>query len=475
MIAVWTLLVAALAADAVPLEQALLEARSAHPDILAARRALGPAAARVSAAQGAWDPTFGAVFNAGRTQSLQFQPPFPDPFRSVSTNWSLSTSFSGRTPFGTKLNVEGALTSFRSAIAAADGSFEQAYFQPAFTLSASQDLLRGLRRDTNLAATRQAREAVTLAERQAEVASNAALAATARAWWTLWAAQRAVTTADQAVGAADAAWRRGRTLAEAGRLLPVDVLRLEAALRSAEVDAMTARRQVADASDALGVAMGRAPGAVLEAQGVPTVGGETLVLDALLVDVTTRHPEVAVAQARAEAAQQAIVDARHNRLPTLTADLQGGVRGGTADGWGEAFRTLGSFPTVGGGATFQMPIGNRSARAEIERATSEAANAQAELEAIRARLANTARTALRAYEEAQSRRALTASQRALAEATLAYELDRERLGRVDTQTVIEARLAATRAVDAEMQAARDVAVAEVELRALTGALGRWTP
>ena len=67
MIAVWTLLVAALAADAVPLEQALLEARSAHPDILAARRALGPAAARVSAAQGAWDPTFGAVFNAGRT------------------------------------------------------------------------------------------------------------------------------------------------------------------------------------------------------------------------------------------------------------------------------------------------------------------------------------------------------------------------------------------------------------------------
>ena len=267
----WTLWSVALAADAIPLEQALLEARSGHPDICAARRQLGPAEARVTAAQGAWDPTFGATFNAGRTQSLQFQPPFPDPFRSVSTNWSLSTSVSGRTPFGTRLNFEGALSSFRSAIALADGSFDQAYFQPAFTLSASQDLLRGLRRDTNLAATRQAREAVTLVEHQAASAVNTALAATARAWWTLWGAQRAVTTAEAAVSAADAAWRRGQLLAEAGRLVPVDVLRLEAALRSAEVSAMSARRQVADASDALLIAMGRAPGAEIVADGTPTV------------------------------------------------------------------------------------------------------------------------------------------------------------------------------------------------------------
>ncbi|MFM2162591.1 MAG: Outer rane efflux protein [Pseudomonadota bacterium] len=475
MIGLWSVCIASLGAEAIPLEQALLQARTAHPDILAAERQLAPAEARVLAAQGAWDPTWGASFNAGRTQSLQFQPPFPDPFRSVSTNWSVSTSFSGRTPFGTRLNVEGALTSFRSAIALADGSFEQAYFQPAFTLSASQDLLRGLRRDTNLAATRQAREAVTLAEHQAAAAVNTALAATARAWWTLWGAQRAVATAQEAVTAAEAAWRRGRALAEAGRMVPVDVLRLEAAMRSAEVSAMSARRQVADASDALLIAMGRAPGADVVADGVPTVGLQSHALDALLVDVASRHPEVAVAQARLEAARQVVLDARHNRLPTLTADVQGGVRGGTAEGWAAAFQTLGSFPTVGGGATFQMPLGNRVARAEIERAAAEVANAEADLAAVQARLGNAARAALRAYDDARARLALSGTQRALAEATLAYEVERERLGRIDTQTVIEARLAATRAIDAEAQAERDVALAEVELDTLTGALGRWTP
>ncbi len=41
--------------------------------------------------------------------------------------------------------------------------------------------------------------------------------------------------------------------------------------------------------------------------------------------------------------------------------------------------------------------------------------------------------------------------------------------------MIDARLAATRAADAQAQAERDVALAEVELTSLTGALGRWTP
>jgi outer membrane protein TolC len=448
-----------------------LAAAADNPTLRQAELRLAQTQEDVRSAWGGFDPSLRLDGGWSRSQSLQFQPPFPDPFRSVSESYNVGTTVSAVAPSGTSGTLTGRLLSFRSDIEIDDGTFTQSYFQPDFQLNVSQELLRGVKLAYNLQNVRKAREGFGLAELEVERARQQARADVARAYWTWVHAERASEIARGSVEVATEALRVGGEQVSAGQLAPVERTRLEAALVRSRSDALTADHAVRQAEDTLLLLLGAAPGEQLTPGSAIGDPAELTLDPAKAVDVAlSQGLDVAVARARAEAAKLGLADARHNQLPSLTASVNAGFQGGDANGWGSAFELLGGFPSFGVSGAFQVPLGGRAAKGQAERAALELAVQQASVSDVERQVRSQVEQQVRALVSARELVGLADANLRLAEETLAAEDALASVGRSILKDVLEARAAVDAARVEAIRARVDARVAEVELLRLQGQL-----
>jgi cobalt-zinc-cadmium efflux system outer membrane protein len=472
MIGLWV--VAAMAADVRMLtyEDALEATEAANPQLRRAALSSDVATADVRSALGTFDPTLSLTGGWDRRSSLQFQPPFPDPFNSTFSSWNLGTSLSGTAPTGTTVTVNGSLFSFRQSIETEGGDFTQNFYQPSFTVGLKQELLRGVKLAFNMQNIRMAKEGQTLAELQLASARQEALAATAKAYWSWVQATRLAEIARASVAVAEEGLRVGKSKVAAGQLAPLEQTRLEAALIQARTSAVEAEHGVFAARDQLLLLMGEQPGQELApGSAVGDAAAYTLELASAVDVALAQSASLAVQRARVEQARQVVQDARHATLPTLTANLDAGVNGGDGESWGQAFELLGGFPTFSIGGTFAVPLGNRASTGQLQRASAQVAVEQATLTEQERQLAADVGQQVRALEMARQKVSLAEANVVLAEETLRAEESLAAAGRAILKDVLESRDGVAKARVEVVRARTDVRLAEVELLRLQGGLG----
>lgn len=468
----WLLIASALAGDVrlLTYEDALAATEEHNPAIVKARIASDQANASVRTALGAFDPTISVTGGYNKSNVLRFQPPYPDPFNASFASWNVGTTVSGTAPTGTTLSVTGELQSSHNVIdGGASGSFTQDTFSPTFTFGLRQELLKGLILGYNLQNVRKSHQSADLAELQRQSARNEALAGAAKAYWGWVQASRLADLSHASVSVAEEALRVGRAKVEAGELAPVEATRLEAALVQARTTAIEADHTAAQARDTLLLAMGEAPGQEL-APGSAVGDAPEYTLDvAKAVEVALQQSlTLAVARAQLDQARLAVRDAKQATLPTLTADVNGGVSGSNPNTWGEAFQTLGSFPTINATGTFSAPLGNRVATGQLQAATYGVATQEAVVAEAERQLTADVIQQVRVMEAARQKVTLADANVRLAEETLRAEEALQAVGRAIPKDVLESRDALDKARVEAVRARTDVRLAEVELLRLQG-------
>ena len=465
-------------------EDAVAAALQHAPEVVQANLAKEAARHDVLAANGAFDPTLSLDSRFDRSLSLQRFSQFPDPFRLTSDGWSAGLNVSEVAPTGTSIAFD---TRFRSSnskidipdpnstLAALfeDGSVQKS-FEPSFQLSVGQELLRGVRMSYNLQGVRRAKEGLTVAQLQAEGARQQAVADTATAYWTWVQLVRTAEIAQRAVEVAEESFRIGAARVDAGEAAPIERTRLEAAVVQAKSDAIAAEQAAEQAADALLRIMGESPDTAITPGSEPgdapplTLDPEQVVQSALEGSV-----ELAVQRSLVDSARRGLGDARHAVLPSLRADVTGGLTGFDKDAWSGAFTLNESmFPNIGVGGTLTVPLGFRASlgaqrSAEVEVAQQEALLSDA-IVGVRIAVAQQ----LRVLTAAATRIDLADVQVRLARQTLASEEAMHDAGRSLLQDVLEARAAVDSAEAAAVRARTDFRIATVELQRLQGTLDK---
>ncbi len=474
--------VEALAAEPLRVEEAQEAALEASAALVGAELRTQAAEEGIRGAIGGFDPLLSLNGGWNRDRNRTFFPGFPDPFFSDSDSWDVGATLSASAPTGTTASVSTRFASTHTSIRAEPGSsvgsflddFEQLSFRPNFSLSLSQDLLRGVKMSFNLQNVRRARDQLTMSELELERARQQTLADVSRAYWT-WSHLEAVAVISRdAVGVAEENLRVGTARVESGEAAPLERTRLEAAMVQARTTAIEAENEGASARDSLLVLMGHNPGELIVPASKP---GQvpTLELEASrAIDVAlSQSVDLALARHRVDMAKADLSRARHAILPSLTASLDAGLSGFDDASWAGAF-ALGEtlLPTIGVRGAFSVPLGNRAATSNARVLSMELRQRQVELAGSISSMRADVERAVRVLTSAALKVELADVNQRLAKETLAAEEALYDAGRTLLKDVLESRSSLDRARTEAVRARTDFRIAEVELLRLQGRLGR---
>jgi outer membrane protein len=466
------------AADPRPLtyREALQAALEGNPALRRATLDRSSAAAALLSARGIFDPELGADGTWRQSKSRGFFQGFP--FESESRSWDLGANVGGSTATGTRYALNTSLDrNFSSFVTnfGAVGANEQ--IQDAYTanvnVSVTQQLLRGLRLSWNLQNVTRSRQGLRTAELALEAARQDALGQTANAYWAWAYREQLREIALQSEQIAVEALRIGTLRVEAGDLAPVERTRLEAAMVQAQANAMDARESAQQAADDLLLLIGGRPGEVI-APATPPGDASPIELDAdaAIAVALAQNYDLAIARADLESAELNLTNARHGRLPTLSATGATGI-GAQDDGVGGAITGLldeDAFPFVQIGGSFRMPIGNRAARGETDSAAVAVEQRRNAVEDLEGALGAQVRQQVRVLESARRRVELADANVRLAEQTLSAEEALVDAGRSIQRDVLEARTELDRTRVEAARARTDHRLAQVALLVLQGQL-----
>ncbi|MBT9559544.1 MAG: TolC family protein [Myxococcales bacterium] len=338
-------------------------------------------------------------------------------------------------------------------------------------LTVRQPLLRGGGEGRVLAALREARAAVTAAERDREEAASLLVRDVLTAYWELWyAAASASVEADALAVVERQRAEMGQRAAALGTVPATDVLRLDAEVAARRRRVSDARGLVETRQLTLARLMVVSPdhGLTLTTTGSPDVVVPTAALDELVRRATTASPARAAAAARIASARESrsVADDETRDRVDLVASV------GATTLWDEDGRFAGNRPgfTALVGIEWELPIGPSSADASLAAADAAVAAAEAreEIEVVRveadvARQHATLRTATATLET------LAESVR-LSSALADTEAQRLRLGTAIVTDLILAQQAAREAELARLRTETDRAIAATTLNHLTGDL-----
>jgi outer membrane protein TolC len=467
-------------------DEALATALEANPGLGQANADLSAAEARVLGSRGIYDPMLN--LSAGRNWELSqgfTQIPvgtevFLVPFDTSDVRWNWSAGVSQTLSTGTSWNVD--WTNFAGTTLTKyqiDGfdPVEQSNASGSTRLNTSvtQQLLEGHQRAYNMQAERAAisardqAEAGLLQQRQ-ELLKNVALA-----YWELFYAQQALQTADNAVTVAQEEVRIVQAQLDAGNVAPVDLTRVQAALAQSQLTLIQAENSALAASDALAVLLALPVGQPLEPSTPP--GGVpmdvSLDLDKSVADALDGNPGLMAQRTAVENARADVAVGRHALLPSLSVTASAGLSGfDPQDGYNsavDAFTTL-DFPTVYVGGNFSAPLGNRSAKADLDAREAALTRAELTLQASEQATAQAVAVSVRSIETSRRTLELAELNLRLAEETLAAEKARQEAGRAIQKDLLEAQRARDAAEVELSRSMVDYRKALVELMALQGRL-----
>ncbi|MFT5583884.1 MAG: outer membrane protein [Cognaticolwellia sp.] len=467
-------------------DEALATALEANPGLGQANADLEAAEARVLGSRGIYDPTFNLSggrnweLSQGFTQIPVGTEVFLVPFDTSDVRWNWSAGVSQTLSTGTSWNVDWTNFSGNTLTKYQIDGFDPVQQDNAsgstrLNTSVTQQLLEGHQRAYNMQAERAAisvrdqAEAGLLQQRQ-ELLKNVALA-----YWELFYAQQALQTADNAVTVAQEEVRIVQAQLDAGNVAPVDLTRVQAALAQSQLTLIQAENSALAASDALAVQLDLPVGQPLEPTTPP--GGVpddvSMNLQQTVADALDGNPGLVAQRAAVENARADVAVGRHALLPSLSLTASAGLSGfDPQDGYGsavDAFTTF-DFPTVYVGGNFSAPLGNRSAKADLDARQAALTRAELGLQAAEQATAQAVAISVRSIET--SRRILELAQLnlRLAEETLAAEKARQEAGRAIQKDLLEAQRSRDAAEVELSRSMVDYRKALVELMALQGRL-----
>ncbi|MEZ4321544.1 MAG: TolC family protein [Myxococcota bacterium] len=457
-------------------EEALTQALESNPSLRRARLDRDAAQSSVLSARGQFDPTLGIDGSWRQSRSKGFFQGFP--FDSESRSWDLGTNVRGSVGTGTSYSLDAGLDrNFSSFTTNFGGVGASEQIQDAYTsnmsVSVTQQLLKGLRTSFNLQNVTRARQGLTTAELSLEKARQDVLAQTAAAYWAWFYQERLRAIAEESSANAEEDLRVVALRVEAGDLPPVERTRLEAALVQAQASALDAADSAQKAADDLLLLIGGTPGESLAPASKPgDVRPLELDVEAALGVALAQNLDLALARAQLEAAELDATNARHARLPSLSATGSAGIgaQDTTASAALSGVFDSDAFPFLSVAGSFSVPIGNRAARGESERLAiteSQRRNSVTELETS---IGSQVRQQVRVLESSRRRVELADANLRLAEETLDAEEALAQVGRKIQKDVLEARTQVDRTRAEAAKARTDYRLAEVELLRLQGQL-----
>ena len=365
-------------------------------------------------------------------------------------------------------------------------------------ISLRQPLLRNLAMDPTREAIRVAAADRSASEARLTRVVSDMIREVDAAYWSLVAARRDVASIESSVALADKQLSETKSRIEAGVLGETEIAQPTAERERRKGDLALARQRVAEAENTLKLlVLGDPRDPSWSAEIVPADDPELATsrpdVDRALETAFARRPEIAEAKAR-WARFEVQVEARRSdlkpRLDLVTAYERRGFAGrrnpnaiglggqpvvvpppleGT---WGRSYGTIADneFPDASVGVAFSVPIGNRTARANLAVAKSALSQATLAVSGEEQQVQAEVRNAAFALESARQRIEAARAARAAAETQLYAEQERFAVGMSTNFLVLTRQNDLTNARVTETSALTDYRKAATEFARATGVL-----
>lgn len=428
----------------------------------------------------------------------------------------VNSAFSGAPSGGLAPEIEGgtASTSFSrllptggtvSLFSGWDRSTTDSVFtilSPAYSTDVGVSFRQPLLRDLSIDPAREAIRVAAADRNASESKLNRVVSDTVKevegAFWSLVAARRDVASIEGSVALAEKQLSETKSRVEAGTLGETEIAQPTAERERRKGDLALARQRVAQAENTLKfLVLGDPRDPSWSAEIVPVGDPETATsrpdVEKAIETAFARRPEIAEAKAR-WARFEAQVDARRSdlmpRLDLVAAYERRGFAGrrnpnaiglggepvvvppAIEGNWGRSYGTIADneFPDASVGVSFSLPIGNRTARANLATAKSALSQATMAISAEEQLVQAEVRNAAFALESARQRIEAARAARAAAETQLYAEQERFAVGMSTNFLVLTRQNDLTTARVTETSALTDYRKAETEFARATGVL-----
>lgn len=341
-----------------------------------------------------------------------------------------------------------------------------------FVLQVSQPWLRGFGQDTILAELHiaEVRRDAALAEREQQ--ASALARQVLDAYWALWYSEQQIRINQSALQLARQELARAREQLDVGVISESELVPLETELARLNEELISSQASRQTQQFQLAALLGESPdnATITPASQPPTVNGSLHRAD-LLAEAEKRSYQLQTLKYNAEIAriQSALADNRS--LPSLSTDASVRVSG-LGDDVPAAFEQIGGFEAISGSINLrlELPIINRAAQADAERAALEVKVAETRYRAARDQLQSQVASSLSNFESAQHSLELAKKTATLAERQVEIQ---STLFANGTTTMLDVVSAIQQRNQAQLRVARariDILQIRLELEETTGTL-----
>ncbi|HSP93343.1 MAG TPA: TolC family protein [Thermoanaerobaculia bacterium] len=502
VLAFWLAAAALSAADPAPLRLTLQEAtrRSLERNTTLAveRQNLDQAVAAVKGAEGAYDILWNADFNWRKNT---------DPINSIfsgaptgslapeNEGVEAATGLSGLLPTGGSVSL---FTNWGRATTNNVFTILSPAYDTGVGVALRQPLLKDLQMDPAREGIRVASADRGASKARLEQTVSDTMARVDTAYWNLVAVRRDVVSIESSIELAGRQLSDTKVRVESGALARTDVAEPTAELERRRGNLALARQRVEEAQNTLKIlVLGDPSDPDWASDIVPADAPETELqhpsLPEALATGMAKRGEIAEARAVRERAEAHLEGRRSDVLPKLdlVASYQRrGLAGGTnpnamdfngepvvvpppvSGGTGRSYGTIGEnrFPDASVGLSFSLPIGNRTAKANLAIAKSRLSQANVGITAAEQSVGADVRNAVFSVETARQRIEAARASREAAETQLAAEQERFKAGMSTNFLVLTRQNDLTLARVTETDALTDYRKAETALARATGVL-----
>lgn len=344
------------------------------------------------------------------------------------------------------------------------------FAQPQLTLSFSQPLLQGRGREVSERGITTADDAMdsALAEWTQQALNTAAVARDQ--YLALVKARESLATRQASLALAREVQAQNEGRVAAGVLAAYQLQDSRLGVLRAQKDFLDADRAEKDAVDQLRTTLHLQADTAI-ATTPPSLETQELSEPDAQRTALRRRPDLVKARVAVRTAEFNEKVSRNLALPSLALQGTGGITG-LDKSYGDAFGDMSSanYPNWSVGLAFSVPIGNRSARADVAANRLIASQARTRLAATEESAALEVRTALRALDSAREQLGVTEQGVTAAEVLMASYRKRQQLGLATTKDVLDVSASLTQARENCTAARADYQSAFTNLWRATGEL-----
>ncbi len=345
------------------------------------------------------------------------------------------------------------------------------YARPELALSFSQPLLKGLGREVTERGITIADDAMDTALADWNLQALDTAASARNRYLALVKARENLATRRASLTLARQVHAENEARVKAGVLASFQLQDSTLGVLKRQSELLDAERASKDAADLLRVELNLPAGTVIEDSGIPSPDGSRFDEADAMRTALARRPDMARARVALQTAEFNERVSRNLALPSLALEGSAGVLG-FHQSTDDAYEDMagGKYPSWSVGLSFSVPLGNRSARADLAANRLKAGQARAQLAAIEETLGLEVRAALRALAIRKEQIDVTDQGVTAAETLVASYRKRQQLGLATTKDLLDVEAGLTQAKESFSNARADYHSALTDLWKSTGEL-----